>query len=87
VYEAYSTADDPPEATTSLYDDAWPVTGTSPLNCERVPYGHETPPPNWEDTGVINPRYDDKDSVHGFVHSVYHAVEPQPLQSLCAYNA
>jgi hypothetical protein len=76
VYEAYGTADDPPETATSPYDDVWLVTDTPPLDRERVPYGHETSPPSWEDTGVINPRYDDEDIAHGFVHGVYHAVEP-----------
>jgi hypothetical protein len=77
VYEAYGTADEPPEAATSPNDDAWPVTVTPPLDREQVPYGHETPPPSWEYTTATNPGYDDETSAHGLVHTVYHAVEHQ----------
>ena len=76
VYEAYGTADESPDVATSPNDDAWPVTGTSWLDREQIPYGHETPPPSWEYTAMTNPRYDNEDSVHGLLHSVYHAVEP-----------
>jgi hypothetical protein len=76
VYEAYGTADEPPEAATSPYDDAWLNDGTPPLDREQVPYGHETPPPSWEHTTEANPGYDDEPSAHGIVHGVYHAVEP-----------
>lgn len=66
VYKAYGTLEEPPNVAMSPNDDAWPITSTPPLNRECVPYGHETPPPRWEDTGVINPRYNNE---HTQIHA------------------
>ena len=76
VYEAYGTADEPPDAATSLGHDAWPDVDTTPLEYEHLLLGYRIQSPDWELAATVDPAYNDEANAHGFMHAAYHTVEP-----------
>jgi hypothetical protein len=71
IYEAYGTADEPPDLATSLEHGGWLDVDSLPLK-----YEHETHPPSREYATEVDPGYDDETSAHGVAHTTHHAVEP-----------
>jgi hypothetical protein len=77
IYEGYGMAEEPPYDATSLEHGTWLNANAVPLEYEHQLWEHGTRSPSWEHTTATSPEYDDEANAHGFVHTAYHAVEPQ----------